>query len=197
MKILIDNGHGRETPGKRSPDGSIQEYKWAREIASRIVSELRQRGLDAERIVPEEGDVSLRERTRRVNAFCHRLGANNVLLISVHINAAGADGNWHTATGWSCWVAPNASRNSKYLARLLYDAADARGLRGNRSVPSSRYWVGNFAIVRDSDCPAVLTENLFQDNEQDVAYLLSEHGKQTIVEAHVEGIVNYINSGAE
>lgn len=26
MKILIDNGHGENTPGKRSPDGSLREY---------------------------------------------------------------------------------------------------------------------------------------------------------------------------
>ena len=25
MKVLIDNGHGENTPGKRSPDGPIQE----------------------------------------------------------------------------------------------------------------------------------------------------------------------------
>ena len=32
MKILIDNGHGENTPGKRSPDGLFREYKYAREI---------------------------------------------------------------------------------------------------------------------------------------------------------------------
>ena len=33
MKILIDNGHGVDTAGKRSPDGSLREYKYTREIA--------------------------------------------------------------------------------------------------------------------------------------------------------------------
>ena len=27
MKILIDNGHGENTPGKRSPDGSLRVYR--------------------------------------------------------------------------------------------------------------------------------------------------------------------------
>ena len=31
MKILIDNGHGENTPGKRSPDGKLREYLYARE----------------------------------------------------------------------------------------------------------------------------------------------------------------------
>ena len=32
MKILIDNGHGRETPGKRSPDGKLREYAYNRSL---------------------------------------------------------------------------------------------------------------------------------------------------------------------
>lgn len=38
MKILIDNGHGKETPGKRSPDGRLKEYAYTREIADRVVT---------------------------------------------------------------------------------------------------------------------------------------------------------------
>ena len=89
MKILIDNGHGVDTAGKRSPDGSLREYKYAREIAERIVSELKKQGFDAERIVIEETDISLRERCQRANAICDKLGTKNVILVSVHCNAAG------------------------------------------------------------------------------------------------------------
>jgi N-acetylmuramoyl-L-alanine amidase len=47
-------------------------------------------------------------------------------------------------------------------------------------------------MCRDTICPAVLTENLFQDNKEDVNFLLSEKGKQAIVDAHYNGIVKYI-----
>lgn len=40
MKILLDNGHGENTPGKRSPDGKLREYLYAREIASMVYDEL-------------------------------------------------------------------------------------------------------------------------------------------------------------
>ena len=40
MKILIDNGHGIFTPGKRSPDGQFREAIYTRQIARRIVSDL-------------------------------------------------------------------------------------------------------------------------------------------------------------
>ena len=176
MKVLIDNGHGSNTAGKCSPDRSLREYTWAREIASRLVAELKKRGLDAERIVTEESDISLRERCRRVNAHCGKLGSKNVILISIHINAAKNDGKWHDASGWSGWVAPNASQNSKILAQLLYDEAAKRNLKGNRSVPSCRYWIGNFAIVRDTNCPAVRTGNRFQDYKAEGEFLMSESG---------------------
>lgn len=40
MRILIDNGHGKETPGKCSPDGRLKEYAYTREIADRLVTGL-------------------------------------------------------------------------------------------------------------------------------------------------------------
>lgn len=75
MKILIDNGHGENTPGKRSPDGRLREYLYTREIAEEVVAELRRRGYDAERIVRENIDVSLSTRVRRINDVCKELGS--------------------------------------------------------------------------------------------------------------------------
>lgn len=191
MKILIDNGHGSNTPGKQSPDGRLREYAWAREVAKKLETALKARGYDAERIVTEELDVSINERVKRINTVCNKLGFSNVIVISVHINAAGNSG-WNNARGWSVWIAPNASSNSKRLARCLYEAADKAGYSGNRSVPATKYWVGNFGIVRDSKCPAVLTENLFQDNKEDVEILMSDAGKQAMVDIHVKGIEAYL-----
>lgn len=87
MKILIDNGHGVDTPGKRSPDGKLREYAWNRLIASRVVAALTDLGHDAQLLVPEQEDISLSERCRRVNAICQALGTRNVILISIHANA--------------------------------------------------------------------------------------------------------------
>ena len=68
MKILIDNGHGLMTAGKRSPDGQFREAFYTREIAKRIVADLTDRGFTAQLLVPEEDDIPLSERVRRVNA---------------------------------------------------------------------------------------------------------------------------------
>ena len=53
MKILIDNGLGRDTTGKRSPDGRLLEWSYTREIARRVVAELQAQHYYASLLVPE------------------------------------------------------------------------------------------------------------------------------------------------
>lgn len=192
MRILLDNGHGENTRGKHSPDKRVMEWKVAREIVAMIAANLMSMGYDVHRITPEDHDAPLHERVRRVNEICKRYGAKNCLLISVHLNAAGADGKWHDARGFSSHIARNASANSKRLAKLLWDEAIENGLKGNRYVPREGYHVQNLAMCRDTNCPAVLTENLFQDNKEDVEVLLTMKGKNDIVRTHIEAIVKYI-----
>ncbi|MCQ2152003.1 MAG: N-acetylmuramoyl-L-alanine amidase [Bacteroidales bacterium] len=93
MKILLDPGHDLETPGKRSPDGLFLEYEYNRTIASRVTVELLDCGYDASLLVPEISDIPLVERCRRVNAVCDEVGAANVILVSIHVNAAGSRRN--------------------------------------------------------------------------------------------------------
>ena len=196
MKVLIDNGHGDPplTGGKCSPDRRLREYVYCREIAQRVSRELSLKGVDVALLVPEKEDTPLKERVRKVNAWCRKLGAGNVVLVSIHNNAAGADGKWHNATGFSVFISKNASSHSKSLAKIFTENATKAGLMGNRCVPAEKYWVQSLAMTRDTNCPAVLTENLFQDNEEDVKFLLSEEGKQAIVTLHINSIIQYINS---
>lgn len=190
--VLIDNGHGQNTLGKCSPDKSLMEWSWTREVAAIVVAALKAKGIDARLLVKETWDVSLTERVRRVNTVCRQVGASNVAMVSIHVNAAGSDGKWHDAHGFSVWVAKTCSEASKRLARLMYAEATARNLKGNRWVPKEGFWQANFAMVKKTSCPAVLTENLFQDNREDVDYLLSAEGKQAIADLHVAAILKYL-----
>lgn len=197
MKILIDNGHGIDTPGKCSPDKRLREYAWSRDCARRLVAALSQEGYDAKLITPEDWDVKLQTRVARVNNICKAVGSRNCLLVSIHNNAGGGDGKWHDACGWSVFVSKNASENSKKLARMLTVEAMKRELMGNRSVPLQKYWTWSWTnkdiyILKNTACPAVLTENMFQDHKGDVDYLLSEAGMTELVDLHVDGITKYI-----
>lgn len=195
IELLLDAGHGDPplTGGKCSPNKTILEYYWARDMVERIARKAKAHGIPVHIIVPETTDIPLKTRINRVNDLCRKLGTSKCVLLSIHINAAAGTG-WHNARGWSGWVAPNASKNSKRLARILWEQANKAGLRGNRSVPSEKYWVGNFAIIRDTLCPAVLTENLFMDNKEDVEYLKSEAGKEAIANLHVNALLEYIKT---
>lgn len=192
MKILIDNGHGADTKGKRSPDGLLLEYKYAREIAGKIVEELQAKGYDAELLVPEAEDIPLAERTRRANEQCGRHGAENVVLVSVHCNAAG-NGGWMNARGWSAYTSVGKTQADE-LAELLYESAErhfaGQKIRKDYS-DGDADWEEGFYILRKTKCPAVLTENFFQDNKDDVGYLLSAEGRMQIVNVHVEAITRY------
>lgn len=193
MKILIDNGHGENTIGKRSPDGLFREYKYAREIAESIERELKTKGYDAERIVKETIDVTLEERVRRVNEVCERLGSSNVVLVSIHCNAAG-NGDWKNARGWSAYTSKGKTKSDE-LATMLYGEAvrnfTGQTIRKDFS-DGDPDWEEAFYVLRKTKCPAVLTENFFMDNKQDVSYLLSLEGRTQIVKTHVDAIIKYV-----
>ena len=195
MKILIDNGYGRETPGKRSPDGRLLEYAYTRDIARRIVSALTAQGYDAELLVPEQEDIPLPERCRRVNDWCRLLGKDNVILISIHINAAGHGERWMNARGWCAYTTRGNTRADR-LATCLYDAA-ARHLPGMRL--RTDYTDGdpdlekNFYILLHTAAPAVLSESLFMDNQADCDFLMTPEGQQSLVDLHVTGITAYLS----
>ncbi len=190
MKVLIDNGHGSNTPGKRSPDGRLREYAYTREIAERLVMELRKNGIDAERIVKEEIDVPLAERCRRANEY----KASEAVLVSIHCNAAGNGSDWMSARGWEAWTSVGKTKADK-LATCLYENAEycLPGMKIRKDMTDGDQDKENgFYILKHTKCPAVLTENLFQDNKEDVEFLLSEEGKLAIVNLHVWGIMKYL-----
>ena len=194
MKILIDNGHGRETAGKRSPDGRLLEWSYNREIARRVVAALQSEHFYASLLVPESEDISLAERCRRVNRVCSELGRRNVCLISIHVNATGRGDKWYNATGWCCYTSKGQTEGDK-LANCLCAAA-LQILPGHRmrfdyndGDPDQE---ANFTILRKTACAACLTENGFMDCKESLEFLLTDEGKQAIVDLHVQGIKEYV-----
>lgn len=194
LVVILDAGHGKDTPGKCAPDKSLYEWQFNREIVAMLCERLY--GLEHVQtviLVPEEHDVPLKERVRRVNTIYHdaKIEGKEVLLISVHVNAAG-HGVWKNASGWSVWVSNNASDKSKQFAQIAYIEAVSMGLQGNRVVPKENYWSSNFYILKNTPCPAVLTENMFQDNKDDVEFLKSDEGKEKIVDLHFNAVKKYL-----
>lgn len=195
LHVILDNGHGENTPGKRSPDGKFREYAWAREIVAMLVPELEERGISYSVLVPETNDISLTERVKRANAIAKENADKKCILISIHCNAAGNGAEWLKARGWSGWTSKGQTE-SDALASFLYEAAhevlDPKNIKiRTDKTDGDEDWESNFTIITKSSMPAVLTENFFQDNKSDVAYLNSKAGKKDVIDIHIKGIEKY------
>jgi N-acetylmuramoyl-L-alanine amidase len=209
MVILIDNGHGQNTLGKQSPllDETIKicdefveknrfkEWKYTRIISHLIVEKLKSMGYDARLVVTEDTDVSLSERIRRINTICNKEGASNVLLISVHANAVGDSSKWMTGKGWEAYTTRGKTISDK-LADFLYKRAEKnienRKIRTDLTDGDTDK-EADFYIIKKAKCAAVLTENFFYDNKDDLKYLTSDEGVHAVVRLHIEGIIDFIN----
>ena len=194
MIILIDPGHGIDTPGKRSPDGKFLEYLWNRQIAELLLDRFRIRGIGASLVVTETNDISLATRVQRVNRVCSKVDASNVILLSIHSNAAGDGSKWMSAQGWSCYTS-NGETKSDVIAECLYDAFEKefseKKIRKDMS-DGDRDWEENFYVLAKSKCPAVLLENFFYDNRDECSWLLKDETKERIADAIVKGVIKYI-----
>lgn len=206
--IVLGTAHRMREPGKQSPDGQVKECIYSRSICIEIAEKLRAMGykvdvdykpLDLPKSmqapsVKLERNRELAMRVNYVNELCRQNGANNVIYVSVHLNAAGADDQWHSGTGWEVLTSPGKTK-SDVLATCLYEAAkkNLRGIKlrtdNSDGDPDKE---ANLYVLTNTKCPAVLTENLFQDNKKDVEYLLSEEGRHNIVRTHIEGIISYL-----
>lgn len=205
--IILGTAHRNREPGKCSPDKKFRECIYSREVVKEIATKLREYGCKVE-IDYEDLDLSkemqssnisiernreLKMRVNIVNTLCKQYGSKKVIYISLHNDAAGSDNKWHTASGWSVIVSPKASEGSKRLAKCLIAAAHDSKIKVREYSPKEKYWKQNLYVLNNTICPAVLTENLFQDNKDDVEFLLSEAGKHIIERIHIEGILKYIN----
>jgi N-acetylmuramoyl-L-alanine amidase len=175
MKILLDAGHGYNTPGKRSPDG-MREYEFNRVVASYAKSFLEEyENVTVYFSHSDTKDVSLQERTDKAN----RLDVD--CFVSIHANAYGS--GWNSARGIETFVYKTKPKAAVQLAeKVQNNLVIATGLP-NRGVKT-----GNFHVLRSSDMPAILVECGFMTNKEEVKLLRSDVYRKTCAEAIVKGI---------
>lgn len=194
--IILDNGHGSNTPGKCSPDKSLFEWQWNRMFVNKLKPILEQLGYIVYILVPEDNDLGLTARANRANKICDQYGAGNCVLISIHVNAAGM-GNWMNATGWSAWTTKGRT-NSDKLAECMCNACLVEGVKLRTDISDGdKDYEANFTIIYKAKCPAVLTENLFMDSKSDLELLKSDAYIQKLLNIHVNGINAYFDNKKE
>ncbi len=109
--VILDAGHGLDTPGKRTPlfpdDSFMRENEFNRSVVRKIDSLLEKNDIiDTFFSVTEKYDVSLAERVQRANDIYeqNRELYEKVVFISVHANAL--TGSWGTQNGTSSYHYP-------------------------------------------------------------------------------------------
>lgn len=195
--IILGTAHLKSTPGKGSPDGRLKEYKYSREVANAVSAILKDMGYnvfiditDDDLNVTTSRELALR--CKIVNELVKQY--KDCIYVSIHVNAAAADGKWHEGTGWEVFTSVGKTKADE-LATCLYNAAKVnlkdKKMRTDFSDGDPDKESGLY-VLKHTNCPAVLTENFFQDNKKDVDFLLSNEGFHSIVRLHVEGILSYI-----
>ena len=182
--VCIDAGHGAETAGKRSPDGTYLEHEFNLDVARRIRDLLTRRGVKVVMTRDDTRDVSLSERCRISNA------AKADAFLSIHTNAAG-DG-WSTAEGWSAHIIARGG-NAEKLAGLIHDIAIPTLGCKDRGIS-----VDNFQVLRDTDAPAVLIEHGFHTSREEVERLKTGWYRERCAQSDAQGILAFFGlNGAE
>jgi N-acetylmuramoyl-L-alanine amidase len=136
--------------------------------------------------------LSLSSRAEAVNKVAREHGAGNVLLISIHSNAAGMGKEWMSAKGWSVWTTKGVTNSDKY-GEIFFEEARKVCTKYGRTTrqdtsDGDHDWEANFTVITKTICPSILIEEFFYDNEEECNWLLSEEGKQACVEIIINAI---------
>lgn len=184
-KWLLDEGHGGLLNGHyvtapkkmfKFPDGlTIYEGVINREIGSRLAGLLQKANIDFDFISDEVDDLSLTVRVQRADNRFQK--DKRCIFLSVHSNAGGG-------SGFEIFTSKGQTKSDK-IAQIFCEVY-------KRSFPEYPFRSDqsdgdfdkeeNFFLLRKTDCPALLVENLFFDNRKEAEYLLSEKGQQEIAE---------------
>lgn len=192
--IILDPAHGSNVKGKCSPNHVHKEYIWSRERVKNIKTLLLSRGYRVFTTTESEEEPGLTKRKNYATQICK---GSKKLLLSLHNNAAGSDGKWHSAQGVCVFTTKGVTRSDR-CAQIILDRfeKDFPELHIRRYLREDLYedFEENFTVLTGSSYMACLVEWLFQDNMEDYERLkdpkMNSRFETSLVEA-IEEINNY------
>lgn len=182
---LLDNGHGKDTPGKRSSmlsDGrQFFEYEFNRKVVSKLSLMLAEANISGDILVPEvEDDIKLSERIKRSDKIITGNDQKKIYL-SIHANAYGNSG-WSSPSGTETYHYAGSKSGRKLAAVFQEHLVEEMG-RKDRGIKTA-----NFYVLRKTSMPSILTECGFYTNKEECEYLLSDEGVNAVANAHFKAI---------
>jgi N-acetylmuramoyl-L-alanine amidase len=178
MKFAIDAGHGPNTPGKRSVDGSLREFTFTSAVADMIINLLQEyRDVEILRTYSRDVDTPLKDRTNNANAW----KAN--CFVSIHGNAAGDGTAWNPASGIETHIYTSKPKEALDLAILVQKELLRNTHRTNRGVKYS-----DFHVLRETNMTAILCECGFYTNKEECELMKNEGYQKLCAAAIVKGL---------
>ena len=190
--IILDNGHGGLDKGKyvTAPnkmhtfkDGfTIYEGHFNREIVKKLAYKLKSLGIPFHNLVPGPQDTPLKERVNKANELAKKWHGK-AIYISIHGNGGGG-------TGFEVYTSKGQTQ-SDVIAGYYMDAMSEEFPNKAARVDltdGDKDKEANFYVLKNTSCPAILTESFFMDNREDAALMMSYEGTSKIVNAHLKTI---------
>ncbi|MGG4382283.1 N-acetylmuramoyl-L-alanine amidase [Priestia megaterium] len=178
-KIYLDAGHGGADAGAVGANG-LYEKNLVLKIQQYLISYLNSTYSDFTIKTTRTTDtfLSLSQRASQANSW----GAD--AFMSIHVNAGGG-------TGYEDYVYRSASNASKTFQSIVHGQVQPTLLSYNH--PNRGRKSANYAVLRLTNMPAVLTEIAFIDNRTDAALLQNEAFLKSMGESYAKGIAIYLN----
>lgn len=178
MKVCIDAGHSPLTAGKRSFDGTFLEYHFNWTVAQFLANNLRLAGI---KVCQSRNDIHLDISPKARALKANEMGAD--ILVSLHANAYGE--SFNDVSGWEIYINKLGGESEK-LARCIMDSSiPFLGLK-NRGIKCA-----DFTILQQATMPAVLIEQGFYSNLEELQLLKTLSFQQKCAKAAAMGILAY------
>ena len=198
-RIVIDAGHGGKDSGARNDAYGLLEKNLTLDVARRLRALLEQAGFEV--VMTRDSDVyiPLAQRPQVANR------AKADLFVSLHFNAAGSS----SASGFESYaLTPQYQASSKYPRPTAKDAIRYKGndydpwnalltyhleraLVQRLGGPDRGMKRARWAVLKDLECPGVLTELGFVSHVETAKKLRSPAFRQTLAQSLYDGIVAY------
>lgn len=200
--VGLDDGHGIETAGKRTPmlkedlkfrgktykkDSIIHENEFNENLMELVEKELDRCGVGHIQLAEGDTDISLQNRVKKANSNkCD-------LVVSLHANAL--TGTWQEkAYGLVVIHHQNCQTKTKTLANNCYkylskdvkwnsNGATKYGIKADTDISGFSLY-----ILKNTTSPAILIEYGFMDNWEDVKIMCSDEFQKACAKATAKGI---------
>ena len=185
IRVALDDGHGIETSGKRTPffdDGSfMKENEFNSAVVNIIGLILKKYNINVIYVAESSSDISLYERVKIAN------DSNADIYVSIHANAFG--NNWNDANGFETLIYSYRDKKVMELAKDIHNECVNISKLKDRGIKERK----DLYVLNKTKMPAVLLECGFMTNKKEAELLRSSKYRENIAVAVSKGILKYFN----